>query len=184
MAQLQYLDNVHNPQPIVTVMNVGDYLVSPSGVYNGVLNSNGVFTVSDGSAPHTQPALWSVNPNTGPDGNIFIAPWTVQNVPQFGTSQYYVFGVDKNFPQNGSSWTDGQLAVNQNNATQPDFMQLNDSGQLVIYQGNNGVKTNPNENPVQTRTPGKSVSVTSITVDKINYDTADSLQRRRQSGWP
>lgn len=54
-------------------------------------------------------------------------------------------------------------------------MQLNDNGQLVIYQGNNGVKTNPNENPVQTRTPGTTSSVTAITLNTIDYDTANTV---------
>jgi MYXO-CTERM domain-containing protein len=53
-------------------------------------------------------------------------------------------------------------------------MQLNDSGQLVIYQGNNGIKTNANEASVQTRTPGTANNTTSITLNTITYDTADT----------
>ena len=108
MAELQYLDNVHNPEPTVSVMQVGDYLVSPSGVYNGVLNSNGIFTVSYGSVPNTQPALWSsANPQA-------TGPFTIQNVPWFSTSQYYVFSpCGCTNPDGGSIFqTYGQLAVN------------------------------------------------------------------------
>jgi hypothetical protein len=171
MAELQYLDNFNNPTATNTIMNVGDYLVSPSGVYNGVLNPSGTFTVSYGNVPNTQPVLWTSD-NPGVPG-----PYWVQSLPWFGTSQYYVFApCNCTNPSGGHDfWTNDQLAVNQNYATAPDFMQLNDSGQLVIYQGNNGVKTNANENPVQTRTPGKSVAVTSLTLNTITYDTAHTV---------
>jgi hypothetical protein len=92
MAELQYLDNVHNSQPTVTVMDQGDYLVSPSGVYNAVLNSNGAFLISYGSQPNTLPSTWSVNPNAGAPSGTWVAPFTIQNVPQWTNRQYYIFG--------------------------------------------------------------------------------------------
>jgi hypothetical protein len=173
MVELQYFDNVHNPQPTVTVMDQGDYLVSPSGVYNAVLNSNGSFAVSYGSRPNTQPTLWSVS---GVHGSDYVAPWTIQNVPQWSQSEYYIFAHwngSGGTPNGTNVPTDGYIVAQDNSATAPDFMQLNDNGTVSIYQGNNGVKTNPNENAVATR--GTSNNVTGITLNTITYDTADTV---------
>jgi hypothetical protein len=172
MAELQYIDNYNNPQANVTKMTQSDYLVSPSGVYNGVINPNGTFSVSYGNVPNTQPVLWTSASPGGP-----VGPYWVQSTPWWSTSQYYVWAnCNCTNPIGGSTFlTDAQLAVNQDYNTAPDFMQLDDDGILRIYQGNNGIKTNPNEASVQTRTPGTSNPITAITLNTITYDTADTV---------
>jgi hypothetical protein len=65
MTGYTYLDNTGNPQPTVTVLNQGDYLVSPSGTYNAVLTNSGTFVVSYGDKPNVYPSTWAVNPNWG-----------------------------------------------------------------------------------------------------------------------
>jgi hypothetical protein len=150
MTELKYLDNVHNPQPTVTVMGQGDYLVSQSGTYNAVLNSNGAFLISYGSQPNTLPSTWSVNANAGAPSGTWVAPFTIQNVPQWTNSQYYIFGTWEGgggTPNGTHTVTNGYIVAGPDYSTVPDFMQLNDDGTVSIYQGNNGVKK-----PIRTKT--------------------------------
>ena len=179
MAGYTYLDNTGNPQAMVTVLNQGDYLVSPSGTYNAVLTSNGTFVVSYGDKPNVYPSTWAVNPNWG--GYQQTGPYTIQNVPQFSNSQYYLYATHNSLY--GQQWP--IIAAENDTNTRPDFMQVNDDGTLSIYQGNNGIKTNPNEQPVfATVAPGYAVSpgfsgvsvpVTGITVTTLTYDTAHTV---------
>jgi hypothetical protein len=178
MAGYTYLDNTGNPQPTVTALNQGDYLVSPSGTYNAVLTNSGKFVVSYGDKPNVYPSTWAVNPNWG--GFQVSGPWTIQNVPNFTNSQYYLYGTHNS--NNGWQWP--IIAAENDTNTRPDFMQLNDDGTLSIYPGNNGMKTGPaifaTVAPGYAVSPGFSgisVPVTSVTLDSINYDTADAVYK-------
>jgi hypothetical protein len=91
-------------------------------------------------------------------------------------SQYYIFGAWEGgggTPNGTHTPTNGYIVAGPDYSTVPDFMQLNDDGTVSIYQGNNGIKTNPNENAVYTR--GTSNKVTAITLNTITYDTADTV---------
>jgi hypothetical protein len=178
MTGYTYLDNTGNPQPTVTVLNQGDYLVSPSGTYNAVLTNSGTFVVSYGDKPNVYPSTWAVNPNWG--GFQVNGPWTIQNVPNFTNNQYYLYGTHNS--NNGWQWP--IIAAENDTNTRPDFMQLNDDGTLSIYPGNNGMKTGPaifaTVAPGYAVSPGFSgisVPVTSVTLDSINYDTADAVYK-------
>jgi MYXO-CTERM domain-containing protein len=179
MTGYTYLDNTGNPQATVTVLHENDYLISPSGVYNGVLTSNGTFVVSYGNKPDLYQSTWAVNPNWG--SYQHSGPYTIQTVPQFINSQYYLYATHNS----SYGWQWPIIAAENDTNTGPDFMQLNDDGTLSIYQGNNGIKTNPNEKPVfATVAPGYAVSpgfsgisvpVTKITLNTITYDTAHTV---------
>ncbi|MBV9910376.1 MAG: hypothetical protein JOY52_22710 [Hyphomicrobiales bacterium] len=162
MAELQYLDNTANPEPNVTALHAGDYLVSPSGVYNAVLNSDGSFVVSYGNVPNTDPTYWSTKAT-------IPGPYTVQNTP--GIADWYING----YTNNGTyTYSDPLVYAFTSQFTPPSFLQLDDAGYLEVYQGNNGVKTNPNENIIgfSTQTPNQ---VISLKLNTITYDTAHAV---------
>src|ERR1700761_7575266 len=120
MAELQYLDNTANPEPNVTALHAGDYLVSPSGVYNAVLNSDGSFVVSYGNVPNTDPTLWSTKAT-------IPGPYTVTNYP--GLNDWTINGYSNGVYTVNDGLT-FQLSGTpfQPSPTLPSFLQLQDNG--------------------------------------------------------
>lgn len=140
----------------------GDVLVSPSGTFNGRLQSDGNFVVDYGPIP-SGVGLWAAGhsyPNTGPwQLWYYIAEPPVSQPP----------GNVIVFPTPNSGVSEPYDLIKQTNYAGPSFLQLNNNGTLSIYPGTNGVASGS-----ALTTIGKSANFQDMTLTSINYDLAEA----------
>jgi hypothetical protein len=138
---------------VPTGFQQNDILASPAGVFNGVVQNDGNFTVFYGPPQSQAPVLWSCcrsNPGGGPYKLVYSFNSAIPIV-------YY--GV----ASASSSSTYGLIAAQTPPAQ--NFLALNDNGTLSIYSGANGRATG-----AALATIGKAASFNDLTVTSVVYD--------------
>lgn len=139
-AYSQLNDIIGVPASENDIINVGDYVYSPSGVYYGTVQSNGQFTIFRGSDPVTSAggtSVWAA-PATPPEP-YQVSPTSVAFV---GGGTFQVSSGPFVFYLSGSpgSVNNGAYAALSDTGT---FTLFNSSsgGDLVLHQGNDTVKS-------------------------------------------
>ena len=131
-----------------------NWLVSPSGTFNGRLQTDGNFIVSYGPNPNTS-LLWASGysrPGGAYYGLGYIRSGSVNDYYVYQTSQYGPY-----------------YDLIKGSGPTPSFVQLNDNGTLSIYPGMNGVASGS-----ALATIGKSTNFQDMTLTSINYNLAQA----------
>ncbi len=142
-----------------------DILLSPSGLFSGLLQGDGNFVVFYGPKPYASgtKVLWSSG-QSNPGGGPFSLSWL--GGPGTGgqptVSSYYVQGIRNNV--NSFYYT---LINSYPSTPESTFLQLNDNGSLSMYRGTSGVATGS-----AVKTIGNTASLQSLTLTSLQYDLA------------
>ena len=176
MAAVNYLNNITQMGSGASwspILPQGSWLVSPSGLFNGVQQNDGNFVVSHGTTPGTGPVLWASGTSTGNATAPFqFAAFTTQ----YGNLASQLFLNDGSTPAYSQNVGAPDYFLSRPNGTLGTyFTSVSDNGVLAVNPGSSGNATGG-----ATVQSNKSDPLKSLNIQTINYDfdhvTYNSIQ--------